>query len=53
MEYDLPLGVKSPFTTFDRTVADEAWENISMKQGCKFQFYYQHIIDIADQGLVD
>ncbi|RFU79492.1 major facilitator superfamily domain, general substrate transporter [Trichoderma arundinaceum] len=32
-QFDMQLGEKSPYTTFDRAVADEAWEAISMKQG--------------------
>jgi hypothetical protein len=34
-QYKLPLGEKSPFTTFDRSVADAAWESVSIKEGCK------------------
>lgn len=33
-QYQLPLGEKSVYTTFDRSVADPAWHSISMKDGC-------------------
>lgn len=35
-QYQLPLGEKSIYTTFDRSVADPAWSKISMKDGCEF-----------------
>lgn len=34
-QYQLPLGEKSVYTTFDRSVADPAWHSISMKDGCE------------------
>jgi hypothetical protein len=36
-QYNLTLGEKPPFTTFDTAVADEAWASISMKAGRKFE----------------
>ncbi|CAJ2508453.1 Uu.00g134790.m01.CDS01 [Anthostomella pinea] len=60
IEYDLQLGQKSSFTTFDREVADEAWASISMKQGYRgFDFQVgwlkvaQDKVDEMDQPSVE
>ncbi|KAK5996699.1 hypothetical protein PT974_02039 [Cladobotryum mycophilum] len=51
-EYKLPLGEKSPFTTFDRDVADEAWHSISMKEGLGWLEVSQEKVDLMDQSSV-
>ena len=35
--WDLYLGQKTPFTSFDRSIADKAWEGISMKISREFR----------------
>ncbi|KAE9373180.1 hypothetical protein N431DRAFT_455970 [Stipitochalara longipes BDJ] len=52
-QYDMPLGVKSPFTTFDRAVADVAWESISMKGGLGWLKVSQEKVNTMQQPSVE
>lgn len=51
-QYQLPLGEKSVYTTFDRSVADPAWHSISMKDGLGWLKVPQEKVEAMDQSSV-
>ncbi|KAI0975025.1 hypothetical protein F4678DRAFT_421712 [Xylaria arbuscula] len=50
--FQLPIGQKSEYTTFDRKVADDAWMNITMRAGLGWLKIPQEKVDAMDQSSV-
>ncbi|ETS75352.1 hypothetical protein PFICI_12296 [Pestalotiopsis fici W106-1] len=51
-QYQLPLGEKSVYTTFDRSVADPEWAKISMKDGLGWIKVSQEKVEAMGQSSV-